>query len=154
MKTVWMMMIQHTTKADIFDPDKLSFCEKTKEPIHPGDAIHYYCPIFVSGDPRGLCETSVLAVDPNDNFPLVPSNGDRLPSTTQVTQMKVYRNNILMEHCGLFSEIGQIIFKKRGSATAADGVSMQASTFDVTLKKHIIKRWKRQKQMDLHLVAC
>jgi hypothetical protein len=23
----------------MLDPDKLSFCEKTKEPIHPGDVI-------------------------------------------------------------------------------------------------------------------
>ncbi len=106
---------------------------------------YYYFPIFVSGDPRGLCETSVLAVDPNDNFPLVPSNGDRLPSTTQVKHIKVYQNNILMDHCSLFSEMGQIIFKKRGSATAADGVSMQASTVDVTLKKHIIKGMEKTK---------
>ena len=80
MKTVWMMMIQH-------DPDKQTFSEKSKEPIHPEDVIHFYCPIFVSGDPRGLRETSVQAVDPNDKFPLVLSNGDRLPSTTQVKRM-------------------------------------------------------------------
>ncbi len=40
--------------------------------------IHYYCLIFVPGDLRGLSETSVLAVDPNDKFHLVLSNGDGL----------------------------------------------------------------------------
>ncbi len=75
------------TMADSFDPDKQKFSEKSKEPICPGDVIHYYCPIFVSSDPRGLRETSVLAVDPNDKFPLVLSDGDRLPSTTQVKRM-------------------------------------------------------------------
>ncbi len=93
------------TMADSFDPDKQTLSEKSKEPICPGDVIHYYCPIFVSGDPRGLRETSVLAVDPNDKFPLVLSNRDGLPSTTQVKRIEVYRNNILMDHCGLFHEI-------------------------------------------------
>ncbi len=88
------------TMPDSFDPDNQTFSEKSKEPIPPGDVIHYYCPIFVSGDPRGLRETSVHAVDPNDKFPLVLSNGDRLPSTTQVKCIMVYRNNILMDHCG------------------------------------------------------
>jgi hypothetical protein len=125
--------------ADSFDPDKQKFSEKSKEPICPGDVTHYYCPIFVSGDPRGLHETSVLAVDPNDKFPLVLSNGDGLPSTTQVKCIKVYRNNIPIEHCGLFCEVGRFILKKRGIATAADGASMQARTFDVIMKKHIIK---------------
>jgi hypothetical protein len=62
------------TMADSVDHDKQTFSEKSKEPICPGDVIHYYCPIFVSGDPRGLGETSVLPVDPNDKFPLVLSN--------------------------------------------------------------------------------
>ncbi len=69
------------TMADSFDPDKQTFSEKLKEPICLGDVIHYYCPIFVSGDPQGLRETSVLAVDPNDKFLLVLSNRDGLPST-------------------------------------------------------------------------
>jgi hypothetical protein len=113
------------TMADSFDPDKQTFIEKSKEPIRPGDVINYYCPIFESGEPHGLRENSVLAVVPNDKFPLVVSNGDGLPSTTQVKHIKVYRNNILMDHCGLFCEIGRFILKKRGSATAADGGSMQ-----------------------------
>jgi hypothetical protein len=92
-----------------------------------------------------LRETSVLAVDPNDKFPLVLSNGDRLPSTTQIKHIKVYWNNILMDHCGLFREIGQFISKKRGSATAADGASMQARTFDVIMKKHITKGMEKAK---------
>ncbi len=56
------------TMADSFDPDKQTFSEKSKEPICPGDVIHYYCPIFVSGDPRGLRETSVLLLIQMINF--------------------------------------------------------------------------------------
>ncbi len=62
------------TTADSFNLDKQTFSEKSKEPIRTGDVIHYYCPIFVSGDPCGLCETSVHAVDPNDKFPLFLSD--------------------------------------------------------------------------------
>ncbi len=35
--------------------------------------------------------------------------------------------------------------KKRGSATAADGASMQARVFDVIMKKHIIKGMEKEK---------
>jgi len=115
------------TTADNFDPDKVSFEWKCKEKIHPGDVIQYYNPMFVSGDPRGLRETSVLSVDPNNYFPLVLSNGEGLPSTCKVKQIKVIQHNRLVDHLGLFRSIDSFQLKKRGSATAADGVYMQAS---------------------------
>ena len=93
------------TTADNFDPDKLSCSDKSTEPICPGDVILYYCPIFVSGNPHGLRETTILAVNPNDNFPLVLSNGDGIPSTTNVKCIKVFCNNMLMEHWGIFRGI-------------------------------------------------
>ncbi len=89
--------------------------------------IQYYNPMFVSGDPRGLRETSVLSVDPNNYFPLVLSNGEGLPSTCKVKQIKVIQHNRLVDHLGLFRSIDSFQLKKRGSATAADGVYMQAS---------------------------
>jgi hypothetical protein len=59
-----------------------------------------------------------------------------------------------MDHCGLFWEIGRFILKKRGSATAADGASMQARAFDVMMKKHIIKGMEKAKADGLHQVTC
>jgi hypothetical protein len=88
--------------------------------------IEYYSPIFAAGDPRGLGDTSVLAVDPNNNFPLVFSNAEGLPSTTAVKRIKVIWHNELVDHRGIFRAIDWFQLKKRGSATDADGVYMQA----------------------------
>ncbi len=100
------------TTADTFDPDKVLFERKSKEKICPGDVIQYYNPIFVSGDPRGLRETSVLSVDPNNYFPLVLSNGEGLPSTCKVKQIKVIQHNRLVNHLGLFWSIDSFQLKK------------------------------------------
>ncbi len=125
------------TTADNFDPDKLLCSDKSTEPIRPGDVILYYCPIFVTGNPRGLQETTILAVNPNGNNPLGLSNGDGIPNTTHVKRIKVFCNNILMEHSGIFCEIRRYVLKKAGTATAADGVYMNGRKFDVIMKKHL-----------------
>ncbi len=125
------------TTADNFDLEKLLCSDKSTEPIHPGDVVLYYCPIFVTGDPRGLQETTILAVIPNDNYPLVLSNGDGIPNTTHVKHIKVFCNNILMEHSGTFREIRRYVLKKAGTATAADGVYMNGRKVDVIMKKHL-----------------
>ena len=126
------------TTADTFDPDNVSFERKCKEKLRPGDVIQYYNPIFVAGDPRGLRETSVLSVDPNNYFPLVLSNGEGLPSTCKVKQIKVIQHNRLVDHLGLFRSMDSFQLKKRGSATAAaDGVYIQAGYFDDVMKRHI-----------------
>ncbi len=59
------------TTADTFDPGSVSFERKCKEKLRQGDVIQYYSPIFVAGDPRGLRETSILSVDPNNYFPII-----------------------------------------------------------------------------------
>jgi hypothetical protein len=67
------------TQAITYDPDDFGTVEgQSNEPIRPGDVIEYYCPIFVTGDPRGLRQATVLAVDPNHVMPLVLSNGEGL----------------------------------------------------------------------------
>ncbi len=124
---------------DNYDSDNVTFERKCKEPIFPADVIKYYYPIFVAGDPPGLRETSVLAVDPNYNFPLVLSNGEGLCSTTMVKRIKVIQHNRLIDHRGIFWAIDQFLLKKRHSATAADEVYMQAGCFEGSMKKHIIK---------------
>ena len=125
------------TTADTFDPDIVSFELKCKEKLCPGDVIQYYCPIFVAGDPRGLRETTILSVDPNNSFPLVLSNGEGLPSTCKVKRIKVIQHNRLVDHLGIFRSMDSFQMKKRGSATAADGVYMQASYFDEIMKRNI-----------------
>ncbi len=42
-----------------------------------------------------------------------------------------------MDHLGLFRSMDSFQLKKRGSATAADGVYMQACYIDDVMKKHI-----------------
>jgi hypothetical protein len=133
------------TNADNYDSDNVTFEGKCKEPICPGDVIQYYSPMFVTGDLRGLRETSVLSVDPNNNFPLVLSNGEGLLSTTLIKRIKVVRQNRLVDHRGIFREIIWFQLKKRGSATAADGVNMQAGCFEGITKKHIIKGMEKAK---------
>ncbi len=127
------------TTADNNDSDNVTFEGKCKEPICPEDVIKYYSPIFVASDPSGLRDTSVLAVDPNDNFPLVLSNAEGLPSTTMVKHIKVIQRNRLVDHRGIFRAIDPFQLKKRGSATDADGVYMQAYYFEGIMKEHIIK---------------
>ncbi len=127
------------TNADNYDSDNVTFEGKYKEPICPGDVIEYYSPIFVAGDPRRLRDTSILAVDPNNNFPLVLSNSEGLPSTTAVKPIKVIWHNELVDHHGIFRAIDWFQLKKRGSTTDADGVYMQADCFEGIMKKHIIK---------------
>ena len=105
--------------------------------IRPGDVIQYYNPIFVAGDPRGLRETSVLSVDPNNYFLLVLSNGEGLPSTCKVKRIKVIQHNRLVYNLGLFWSMDSFQLKKRGSATAADGVYLQTGYFDDVMERHI-----------------
>jgi hypothetical protein len=122
------------TTADNYDSDNVTFEGKCKEAICPGDVIKYNSPIFVTGDPTGLCDTSILAVDPNNNFPLVLSNAEGLPSTITVKGTKVIRHNRMVDHYGIFRAVDWFQLKKRVSATGADGVYMQAidNTLSVT----------------------
>ncbi len=58
-----------TSYDEIFDDD--STCS---ESFFGGDLINYYDPISVSGDPKGLREATVLAIDPDDDYPLTLSS--------------------------------------------------------------------------------
>jgi hypothetical protein len=119
------------TNADNYDSDNFGTFEgQSKEHIRPGDVIQYYSPIFVAGDPQGLCETTVLLVDPaNKIYPLVLCNGEGLPITNKVKCIKVIlcSNNQLVDHPGIFRSIDWFKLTKRGSATTADAISMQVN---------------------------
>jgi hypothetical protein len=126
------------TQAITFDPDDFGEVEgPSNEPIRPGDVIEYYCPIYVSGDARGLRHATVLSVDPNNVMPLVLSNGEGLPSSTKVKRIKVMSGNELVDHPGIFRSMDQFKLTTRGSATAADAIAMEASRFRGIMKKNI-----------------
>ena len=136
------------TQAITFDPDDFGTVEgQSNEPIRPGDVIEYYCPIFVSGDARGLRQATVLAVDPNDVMPLVLSNGEGLPNGTKVKRIKVMSGDELVDHPGIFRCIARFKLTKRGSATAADGISMEAARFGAIMTKNI-SRLKEKAEAD------
>ncbi len=129
------------TNADNYDSDNFGTFEgQGKEPIRPRDVVQYYSPIFVAGDPQGLCETIVLLVDPaNKIYPLVLCNGKGLPINYKVKRIKVIRrsNNQLVDHPGIFRSIDWFKLTKRGSATTADAISMQVNCLEGIMKKHI-----------------
>jgi hypothetical protein len=107
-------LFKSETNEDHLNDDDSAYTttDKSTEPIHPGDVVLYYCPIFVTDDPRGLQETTILAVNPNDNYPLVLSKDNGIPNTTHVKGIKVFCNNMLMEHSGTFREIRRYVLKK------------------------------------------
>jgi hypothetical protein len=128
------------TQAITFDPDDFGELEgRSNEPIRPGDVIEYYCPIFVTGDKRGLRQATVLAVDPKDTMPLVLSNGEGLPNTTKVKRIKVMSGDELVDHPGIFREMNRFHLIKRGNATAADAIAMEAARFGAIMTKNINK---------------
>jgi len=133
------------TQAITFDPDDLSIGgsdeeeEQSNEPIRPGDVIEYYSPIFVAGDARGLRQATVLSTDPNDDMPLVLSNGEGLPTNTKVKRTKVNEGGDLLDHSGIFRPIYRFKLSKRGTATAADGVAHEAARFTKIMQKNMSK---------------
>ncbi|KAL3803579.1 hypothetical protein ACHAW5_003360 [Stephanodiscus triporus] len=136
------------TQAITYDPDDFGTVEgQSNEPIRPGDVIECYCPIFVTGDPRGLRQATVLAVDPNDAMPLVLSNGEGLFSSTSVKRIKVMSGNELVDHPGIFRAMDRFKLTKSGNATAADAISMEAARFGAIMKKNI-SRLKEKAEAD------
>lgn len=128
------------TQAITFDPDDFGDLEgRSNEPIRPGDVIEYYCPIYVTGDKRGLRQATVLAVDPSDTMPLVLSNGEGLPNTTKVKRIKVMSGDELVDHPGIFREMNRFKLIKMGNATVADAIAMEAARFGAIMTKNINK---------------
>ncbi|KAL7543744.1 hypothetical protein ACHAXR_013056 [Thalassiosira sp. AJA248-18] len=128
------------TQAITFDPDDLETEEeKSNEPIRPGDVIEYYSPIYVAGDARGLRQASVLSVRPNDETPLVLSNGEVLPNDIKVKRIKVMMGGEVLDHPGIYRPIYRFLLVRRGSATAADAITMEASRFGRIMQKNISK---------------
>jgi len=132
------------TQAITFDPDDFGpIEERSNEPIRPGDVIQYYSPIFVAGDSRGLRQATVLAVDPTAEMQLTLSNGEYIPENVKVKRIKVILDGELVDHPGIYRPISRFKLVKRGSATAADAIAMEASRFGRIMQTNMNKLKKK-----------
>jgi len=130
------------TQAISLDPDNfepIDENEKSNEPMRVGDVIQYYSPIFVAGDPRGLRETTVLAIDPKKDNPLVLDNAEYVPNDTNVKRIKVISGGELVDHPGIFRPIFRFKLVRAGRATMADAVRMQSSRFGGIMRNNMKK---------------
>jgi len=94
--------------------------EKKTEPIRPGDVITYTCPIHVAGDKRGIRTASVKAVRPKEKTILILSNGEFLPSDTNIRRIKVMLRKKLTDHpFGVFRKITDFKLRKLGDANGS-----------------------------------
>lgn len=85
--------------------------QNKKEPVHPGDVIEYFHPLFVFGNERGKRVTTIISVDPRKkSFPLTLSNDETLPSDVKVRRIKILvedhtNKKRQIDHPGIFREI-------------------------------------------------
>lgn len=139
------------TQAISFDPDNfdepMDENETSNEPLRVGDVIEYYSPIFVAGDPRGLREATVLAIDPKKEYPLVLDNAEYIPNDTSVKRVKVMSGGELVDHPGIFRPISRFKLVKAGRATIADAVKMQSSRFGGIMRNNM-KKLKSKAEAD------
>lgn len=131
------------TQAISFDPDNFDEPtdenETSNEPLRVGDVIEYYSPIYVAGDPRGLREATVLAIDPKKENPLVLDNAEYIPNDTNVKRVKVMSGGELVDHPGIFRPISRFKLVKAGKATMADAVRLQSSRFGGIMRNNMKK---------------
>ena len=130
------------TQAISLDPDNfepIDENETSNEPMRVGDVIQYYSPIFVAGDPRGLREATVLAIDPKKENPLVLDNAEYIPNDINVKRIKVISGGELVDHPGIFRPIFRFKLVKAGKATMADAVKMQSSRFGGIMRNNMKK---------------
>ena len=138
------------TQAITFDPDKFEPMDENKtsnESIRVGDVIEYYSPIMVAGDPRGLRQATVLAIDPKNEIPLVLDNVECIPDDTNVKRIKIKSDGELVDHPGIFRPISRFKLVKAGRATMADAMKKQSSRFGDIMRNNM-KKLKSKAQAD------
>lgn len=95
----------------------LSDCPK--EPLNPGDVVHYFHPAFAAGSDLSVRVTQVIATDPSKvDFPLELDNGDLIPRDTRMRRLKEYDNGKLYNHPGIFRDLETFRMKKRSLSSA------------------------------------
>jgi hypothetical protein len=94
---------------------------RSNKPICPGDVIQYYDPIYVTGDKQGLREARVLAVNHKDVVPLDLSNGEGIPRSCTLKQIKILKDNVLVDHSNsLFRSMDSFKLRTSGTARLSD----------------------------------
>jgi hypothetical protein len=70
-------------------------------------------------------------------MPLVLNNAEGISSTTKVKRIYILKDDILVDHPGIFRSLDQFKMKKQGKTTMLDGMSKKAAVFKVIMKKRI-----------------
>jgi hypothetical protein len=115
---------------EIFDDN--STCSDS---ICGGDSINYYDPISLSGDPQALGEATVLAIDPDDEYPLTLSTCDIVPKGSKVCRITKYQDG--KEVKTLFDRwraIERFKLEKCHIATEAEALIMQRNSLSGIMK--------------------
>ena len=128
------------TNAHIYVEDSFMYMyrKRSNKPIRPGDVIEYYSPIGVAGDKRWLCHARVESVNPvNSYMPLFLDNTEGIPSTTSVKRIHILKDNILVDHPGIFRSLDQYKMKKQGETTTGDLMTRRVAYFKGRITQHI-----------------
>ncbi|GAX24896.1 hypothetical protein FisN_2Lh167 [Fistulifera solaris] len=93
--------------------------DRPKEPLNPGDVIHYFHPAFAAGSELSIRVTQVISTDPSKrDFPLELDNGELIPRETRMRRLKEYDNGKLYNHPGIFRDLENFRMKKRTLSAA------------------------------------
>lgn len=92
---------------------------RKKEQLRPGDRIEYYHQQCVAGDPSGLCQATILFIDPTgDRILTIDDAFTNLQPDHQVKRIKRIYRGTLKECDGQFRAINQYTLKREGDPDA------------------------------------
>jgi len=97
--------------------------QEKKEPLRPGDRIEYYNQQCVAGDPSGLCQATILFIDPaGDRILTIDDAFTNLQPDHQVKRIQRIYRGTLKENDGQFRAINQYTLKREGDPDALSKV--------------------------------
>ena len=70
-------------------------------------------------------------------MPLVFDNAEGIPSTSKVKRIRILKDNILVDHPGIFRPLDQYKMKKHGETTTGDVMPRCAADFKGKITQHI-----------------
>ncbi len=70
-------------------------------------------------------------------MPLVLDNAEGIPSTTSVKRIRIMKDNILVDHPGIFRSIDQYKMKKQGETTTGDVMTIRVAYFKGRITQHL-----------------
>jgi hypothetical protein len=92
----------------------VQFYKPNTHHLRVGDEIFYRSHVFVAGDKRGERTTTILAIDPSDNYPLTLDNNEQIDITTQLKITRIHQDGHLVDFHwkGFFLTLGDFILEK------------------------------------------